>query len=49
MPSELGKGPGLSKRSDLRRIDTGQYKKESDGRTMLPYAVPMDYAILLFP
>lgn len=26
LPSELGKVPGLSKRSDLRRIDTGQKK-----------------------
>lgn len=31
LPSELGKGPGLSKRSDLRRIDTGQYKKNLTG------------------
>ena len=39
---------GVYRMLTLRRIDTGQNKKESGGRTMLPYAVPMDYAIRLF-
>ena len=41
LPSELGKGLGLCKRSDLRRISTGSKGKKPDGDILFQPAVTM--------
>ena len=41
LPSELGKGLGLGKRSDLRRISTGSKGKKPDGNILFQPAVTM--------